>query len=803
MSDGVNLSAPATVSISVLSIPPVAVNDTFGTQESTAATPNTLTITNEQLMLNDVIASAPPTTVTVFGGPVHGTLTPTAGGYTYTPDQNYVGTDSFLYYLTTPDGVNSNPATVTINVAAVNQVIVAPDDFYTTHANETLNVSAPGVLVNDTDTNPNAVLKAVLASQPTHGSVALNSDGSFTYTPDHNYVGTDSFTYKATDGLVTSTATTVTINVRPTAPTAVDDSYTLNERTSNADPGTTIPAPGVLVNDTIPNNGVVALNVVNSPIHGSLTLNPDGSFTYTPFTNYFGTDSFTYFVTDGGLNSNIAKVTLNIVAHYKPVANTDSYSVNENTTLTVGAAGVLGNDTNVEGDKLQAVLVDGPKHGTITLNSDGSFSYTPDQNYSGPDSFTYKAVNGTLLIASDPVTDNITVNYVNVSPIANNDTYTIEQDSKLVVSAPGVLGNDVDPDGPQSLTAVLGNTTQNGSLTLNSDGSFTYQPNPQFSGMDSFTYRAFDGDKYSSVATVTINVQYENPTTVKLDPNSDTGISNTDHITRNNTPTYTGTTRPNLTVKLYVMGTGQSSLMHVGTTTADSTGHYALSTSVLPDGAYQVFAEAFRADGTSTGLVYGGPLVIDTVAPVVVGSMISPRTGQIYVSFQDNMSGMAQPTLNNIGNYSLWKIYRSTPRAFAIAHASASPSAIPNAPQTVALDSVFGNRLPHGRYLFAALSGGVEDVAGNALNGAFYGSFPTGTGQPGSNFLAQFNNDGYHNSGAIPATQFVPIVSHSYSASPTPAQGQYLPAANNGATATPGGPLANLKLKVAARRRHR
>ena len=804
VTDGVNTSAGANVSINVLSgqVSPIGVPNYYSIDQNSGpfAGPSVLT--------NDISPSGNPLTAQLVNGPTNAsafTLNPD-GTFSYTPTTGFVGTDTFTYRaFDAIEGTFSDVTTVSINVNAVNMP-TATDDNYATFANQNLSVSAPGVLTNDTDTNPNATLQAILLTQPSHGTVVLNADGSFTYIPVANYVsnGTpDTFTYQVTDGFNTSGPATVSINVLPTAPTAVDDSYTLNERTSDADPGTTIPAPGVLVNDTIPNNGVVALNVVNAPIHGSLTLNPDGSFTYTPFTNYFGTDSFTYFVTDGGLNSNSARVTLNIVAHYKPVAKTDSYSVNENTTLTVGAAGVLGNDTNVEGDKLQAVLVDGPKHGTITLNSDGSLSYTPDQNYSGPDSFTYKAVNGTLLIASDPVTDNITVNYVNVSPIANNDTYTIEQDSKLTVPAPGVLGNDVDPDGPQSLTAVLVNTTQNGSLTLNSDGSFTYQPNPRFSGVDTFTYKAFDGDKYSAVATVTINVQFENPTTVTLDSNSDTGISNTDHITRNNTPTYTGTTRPNLTVKLYVMGTGQSSLMLVGTTTADSTGHYALSTSVLPDGAYQVFAEGFRADGTSTGLVYGGPLVIDTVAPVVNNAMITPRTGQIYVTFQDNMSGMAQPTLNNIGNYSLWKIYRSTPRAFAIAHASASPSAIPSAPQTVALDSVFGNRLPHGRYLFAALSGGVEDVAGNALNGAFNGRFPTGSGQPGSNFLAQFNNDGHRNSGALPATQFVPIVSHSYSASPTPAQGQYLPAANNGATATPGGPLANLKLKVAARRRHR
>ena len=805
--DGVNTSASATVSINVLSIPPVAVDDSFNLNEATPTTPSSITIAATDLELNDIIASTGATTLTILNNPVHGTLVSNGvGGYVYTPNTNFTGTDSFTYYLTTAGMVNSNPATVTLNVSAVNEPLVASDDFYATHANQTLTISAPGVLVNDSDSNANAVLKSVLASQPSHGVVILNADGSFTYTPTHNYVGSDSFTYKAFDGLVSSSAVTVTINVLPAAPTVVDDSYSLNERTAAGDPGFAIPAPGLLLNDTIPQNGVVGVNVVNSPLHGSLTANADGSFTYTAVVNYFGTDSFTYYVSDGGLNSNLAKVTLNIVAHYLPVAVSENYSVNENTTLNVSAAGVLGNDTNIEGGQLQASLVDGPKHGTIVLNSDGSFSYSPDKNFSGVDSFTYKAVNSNLLLDSTPVTDSITVNYVNVQPIANNDTYTIEQDSKLVVSAPGVLGNDVDPDGPQPLTAVLVNTTQNGSLTLNADGSFTYLPNPQFSGTDSFTYKAFDGDKYSSVATVSIKVQYESPTTVTLDQNSDTGVSNTDHITRDNTPTYTGTTRPNLTVDLYVMPSGSASMMQVGTTQADSTGHFSLSTSVLPDGGYQVFAQAFRADGTSTGLVYAGPLVIDTVAPIVVGSMISPKSGQIYVTFQDNVSGMSQPSLNTTGNYSFYKIYRSTPRAYAIAHASALPSVLPNAPQTVALDSVLGRRLPHGRYLFAALSGGVADVAGNALNGAFYGTFPTGTGQPGSNFVAQFNNDGYHVSGAVPATQFVPIIANSASSTNylSPSAGNGLANLEGNNTLTNGnhpvGPMANL---WAARHRNR
>src|SRR5262249_43150971 len=148
----------------------------------------------------------------------------------------------------------------------------------------------------------------------------------------------------------------------------------------------------------------------SGPAHGSLTLNADGSFSYTPAANYNGPDSFTYQASDGSLT---ASATVNITVipvNDPPVANNDSYSINEDTTLIVAAPGVLGNDTDVDGDPLAAVLVGGPAHGTLSLNSNGSFSYTPAANYNGPDSFTYKANDGT--VNGNTATVTITVNPV-------------------------------------------------------------------------------------------------------------------------------------------------------------------------------------------------------------------------------------------------------------------------------------------------------------------------------------------------------------------------------------------------------
>lgn len=186
-----------------------------------------------------------------------------------------------------------------------------------------------------------------------------------------------------------------------------------------------------------------------------------------------------------------------------PTAVDDEYSVDEDATLDEPAPGVLANDSDPQGQPLSAVLLTGPSSGSLTLNADGSFTYVPNANFHGADSFTYKASDGTF--DSAPATVRITVNPINDAPIAHDNAYSVDEDTTLDVAAPGVLGNDDDVDG-DSLRAVLVSGPTNGSLGLNADGSFTYMPNGNFNGADSFTYSANDGTLDSAPATVAITV---------------------------------------------------------------------------------------------------------------------------------------------------------------------------------------------------------------------------------------------------------------------------------------------------------
>jgi VCBS repeat-containing protein len=191
------------------------------------------------------------------------------------------------------------------------------------------------------------------------------------------------------------------------------------------------------------------------------------------------------------------------VVNVAPVAQDNTYTTVEDTQLVMNPLGVLDNDTDANGDTLTAILDTTTPNGTLVLNADGSFSYTPNQDFAGVDTFTYLANDGVLISGIATVT--ITVTQVNDAPVAFNDEYSVAEDAVLTIAAPGVLANDTDAEG-DALTVVLVTDVLNGTLDFNADGSFTYTPDANFFGTDTFTYLVTDGTGESNAATVTITV---------------------------------------------------------------------------------------------------------------------------------------------------------------------------------------------------------------------------------------------------------------------------------------------------------
>jgi large repetitive protein len=424
--------------------------------------------------------------------PAHGTLGLNANGsFTYTPAANYNGLDSFAYMAN--DGIaDSNIATVTITITAVNDAPVANNNSYTKNEDVTLTVAAPGVLGNDTDADGNP-LTAILVSGPSHGTLTLNANGSFTFVPQANYNGPDSFTYKANDGTADSNVATVTITINPVndAPVAVADSYSTSEDTPLS-----VAAPGVLANDTDIDSVTLKAIKTSSPGHGTVTLNADGSFLYTPNANFHGVDSFTYRANDGTSSSTIVTVTITVGAvNDAPVANNQSRTLNEDGTRAITLTG-----SDVDGNPLTFSIVTPPSHGTLTGIAP-SVTYVPAANYNGPDSFTFKVNDGSL--DSNIATVSLTVNPVNDAPVAQAGSYTTAVNTPV---SGQVTATDVEGS---TLTYLISMQPTKGNITAfnPATGAFTYTPKPGKTGLDSFKFKANDGIANSNAAKVEIRIQ--------------------------------------------------------------------------------------------------------------------------------------------------------------------------------------------------------------------------------------------------------------------------------------------------------
>ncbi len=507
--DGTFDSNTATVTLNVANVndAPVAVDDAYATDEDTDLTVPAV----DGVLKNDTDVDADTLTAAATGDPSHGTLILNGdGSFTYSPEENWSGTDTFTY--TANDGtIDSNEATVAIEVGSSNDAPVAVNDSYAAEVDNIIDVDASmGVLKNDTDAEGDP-LTATKLSNPLNGELAFNPDGSFSFNPDGGFNGIDSFTYKVNDGTLDSNVATVYMKMDK-APVVVDDVFSVDED------GNLVTVDSVLINDTDDDLDPLTAIKVSNPDHGVLVWNTDGTFTYTPEANWNGTDTFTYKANDALLDSKTdATVTITVKPlNDVPVAVDDAQTIAWGHELVVAAPGVLANDTDVDGDALTAALVEDVSHGTLILNADGSYTYTSDDNFSGDDTFKYKANDGEADLNEATVT--IHVIDVNRAPVAVDDSYSTMVDTELVVSSPSLLANDTDED-LDPLTAVVATDPDNGTVSINPDGSFTYMPNLDFEGIDTFTYTANDGTVNSAPATVSV--------TVLRDPNAPFAADNT------------------------------------------------------------------------------------------------------------------------------------------------------------------------------------------------------------------------------------------------------------------------------------
>jgi DNA/RNA endonuclease G (NUC1) len=368
----------------------------------------------------------------------------------------------------------------------------------------TVEDTSKSITLNAVSANNNP-LTFTIVNAAAHGTLT-GTGADRVYTPASDFVGTDSFTFRASDGSNNSNISTVTITV-----TEYNENPTANNDAKSAQEDTQLifSAADLLVNDNAGDSNEVGqtLNVTNVAVtantHGTVTFSA-GQITYTPDANYNGSTDFNYQVCDNGTTNGVAdakcatgvvNVTIDPV-NDNPVANPDSAVTDEDTAITID---VLGNDTDIDADNISIESVGNAAKGILVVTG-GKVLYTPNQNANGADSFSYTVNDGHGGASAGAV--NIVINAVNDAPTAIADSAATNEDTPVTID---VRGNDSDVDGDQlSITNVT--APAKGTAAITADGKILYTPNPNQNGADSFTYAISDGKGGTATAAVSVSI---------------------------------------------------------------------------------------------------------------------------------------------------------------------------------------------------------------------------------------------------------------------------------------------------------
>ncbi len=481
---------------------PIATNDIAVTPKGTPITGNVLTNDTDPEG-NPLVASGP-----IMGGtPTKGTVTILPDGtFTYTPNPTATGNDTFKYKVCdngTPSLCDTATVTITITTpltSGTNLPPLANPDNTSTPKDKPLTIN---VLANDADPEGTPLKNPTITTPPTKGTVVVNPDGTITYTPTPGTTGDDTFTYQVCDSgtpSLCSTATvTVSVNepmnvVKNEPPVATDDAKTLNKNSTITS--------SVATNDSDPNIGqILTFSNTSSPVNGTLTFNPNGTYTYIPNSGFVGSDLFTYKVCDNGspiMCSNATAYLTIIDPSITPPANTLPVALDDNAVTPKATAVIISvkaNDTYTAGTLGLPTAIGTPLNGTVVTNASGTMTYTPNPVFVGIDTYKYKVCDASNTAKCDTavVTINVkdaTVGIVNNPPVANDD-YKITLKGTSVSAS--VALNDSDPDAGQILAFTKLTNPANGIIVFNATtGAFTYTPNATFVGTDVFTYKVCD-----------------------------------------------------------------------------------------------------------------------------------------------------------------------------------------------------------------------------------------------------------------------------------------------------------------------
>ena len=387
---------------------------------------------------------------------------------------------------------------ITFGVSVVKNPAVAKPGRATTQEDEPALIT---LMASDPDREH---LNYNIVKGPSYGSLSGKTP-NLTYTPASNYNGPDSFTFSINDGKADRNQATISITVL-----AVNDAPMAYHRSEMIKVNKSIAA--TLTGRDVDGDPLTFI-ICKEPEHGILTFDSNfktnGKLTYTPEPQFEGADNFTFKLNDGTVDSEPATVSINVRPNLLPVAESDSVTTPEDTPVQIGLTG-----SDPDSDPLSYIMVSETAHGSLNGTAP-NLTYTPDKNFNGSDSFSFKVNDNTE--DSTPATVSIKVSPVNDPPVAKDDTVVIREDTPA--QKIDVLANDTDIDNEgrnlhlDRLTVTAVTQGKNGSVTINPNGTLSYNPKANFYGSDEFTYTVRDnkGDTDTAKVDVTVNMLNDFP----------------------------------------------------------------------------------------------------------------------------------------------------------------------------------------------------------------------------------------------------------------------------------------------------
>ncbi len=482
ISDG-DLTATSTIDLTLTPVddPPVPVADVFSANEDEVVTGNVL--------FNDFDVDSLLTATVVPGTePTDGQFVFLNGEVSWTPPANFFGEVVFEY--TVSDGTSvAGPVSVTLTVDPVNDAPLAVDDFAVAVEEEPVLVD---VLANDTDVEGEALSLIGVVVEPAHGTYAL-LEGQIEWTPGPDRTDPTTLDYIVSDTSGGMGTATVHLSVTP-----VDDAPVPQPDTFVAQEGQ--PFEGSVLDNDVDVDSIPTVALLTGTNLGTVVLAPDGTFEWIRGDDFNGVDSFEYAISDATSTVGPVRVDLTVdPVNDAPRPEPDAFTGTEDLPLTENLAA---NDLDPEGDALTFTLFADATHGTVVIDPvTGDFTYTPfGDSWNGLDTFTYVASDGQL--ESGETLVELTILPADDAPVALDDFYDGDEDEDLILD---VLANDLDIEG-DALTPVLDAPPTFGTVTVNPDGTISWDPDLGFFGVDSFTYHVTANGLDSLPATVEITV---------------------------------------------------------------------------------------------------------------------------------------------------------------------------------------------------------------------------------------------------------------------------------------------------------